>query len=426
MNDDEEDVIDSFDEDVENFDSFDNEGMTLGDALRDKPIIKFAIFGAVILVIILVITFLRSEEEALVSSLPETAEVSSPPGTEEVSQNIRDALEETDQARLEEAERTGGSALPTLIEPPVGTIALPEEEQQEEDPLQRWRRLQQERIQQEAQRIQVAEPRSVTEEVPQENIQALADAMATQMQAILDNSQEDVELTSIQITPDDYLERLAEEAAAEAAEAAANNADTNTGTGADTNNEPRIAEIIIPAGEIEYAQLLLEANSDVPGPVLVRLASGPLRGSRIIGGFEVQGERLTLNFGTLVVDGISQDINAIAIDPQTSLPALSSEVNRRYFTRVVLPAAAAFIEGAAEAIADSGQTTITIDGNATTTTTDTDDVDTEEEIASGIEEAANEISDVLDDAASNTPILVKLNAGTPIGLLFLEPVVQQN
>lgn len=409
MIDDDDDMIEEFDDDIENFDSFDGEGTTLGELLRNNPIVKFTIFGVVIIAVIFVFMYFRSEEPPPLSSMPETSDISSPPGTEDVSQNIREALEETDQQRLEEAERVGGSALPTLIEPPVGTIALPEEEQEEEDPLQRWRRLQQERIQQETQRTQISGPEGIQDEIPQENIEALAEAMATQMQAILDNSQKDVDVRSVQITSDDYLDQFAPEDIPPE----------------DPNAAPKISEILLPAGEIEYAQLLLEANSDTPGPVLAQISSGPLRGSRVLGSFEVQNELLTLTFKTIVMDGISHDINAVAIDPQTSLPGMASEVDRRYFRRIILPAAAAFIEGAAEAVAASGQTTITVSGTQSTATTDTSNTDTEEEISAGIEEAARELGELLDEEASQTRVLVRLRAGVPIGLLFLEPVLKE-
>src|SRR5690606_12018046 len=47
-----------------------------------------------------------------------------------------------------------------------------------------------------------------------------------------------------------------------------------------------IENIIIPAGTIEYAQLVTEANTDAPGPVMAQIASGPLAGARLIGSFQ--------------------------------------------------------------------------------------------------------------------------------------------
>ena len=139
------------------------------------------------------------------------------------------------------------------------------------------------------------------------------------------------------------------------------------------------------AAEIVFAQLLTEANTDSPGPILAEIVSGPLQGNRILGTFEEQGNSLTLNFETLVIDDESIAIDAVALDPETTLPGIATEVDQRYLTRVILPAAAAFIEGAASAIAESGLTTITVEGD--TVSEETEETDTEQEIASGVQEA---------------------------------------
>lgn len=404
-----------FDEDLdlggESFDSFDNKkrfGIDM--SLKDKPVVKVGIIAAVIIVIVGAFLLMRPQVEAPVSSLPEASEVTTAPGTTEISPAIRDAIEEADQQRREEAERTAGSALPTLVEPPIGRIQLPNDEAPEEDPLQRWRRLQQERIDREAERARLLQPENLQDDgVSAEQIKAMADVMSAQMEVILQGRIKPYDVRMMEITDAGYLEELYAE-----------NATPVTAT--DTLAE-RIEEVVLPAGQIVYAQTITEANSDVPGPVLAEIVTGPLRGSRVLGAFKVQEELLVLTFNTIVRDGISTGIDAIALDPGTTLPAMATEVDHRYLKRVVLPAAAAFIEGTAEAIADSGTTTITISGD-TTSSTQSNDTDSGQEVSAGIEEAAGEVSDLLDEEADRTKILVKVHAGTPMGLLFLQPVLK--
>ena len=183
--------------------------------------------------------------------------------------------------------------------------------------------------------------------------------------------------------------------------------------------------ILVPAGDIEYAQLVLEANSDVDGsPVLAYLASGPLSGSKLLGKFEVKDEYLVLTFNTIVTDGIAQSINAVALDPDTTLPALATDVDHHYLTRIILPAAAAFISGFSGAVGDSGSTTVTVDGGAAVESSLAKD--SRQEIFKGLEEAGNKISEIIDDKAKNTDPTVKVAAGTPMGILFLEPVTDEN
>ena len=430
----EDDGFDEFDEsgfeEEDSFDDFsDGKETTLADAIREKPIFKVGIVIGILLLLFIVFSFFSESSDVDPSTVPKPSEVAVAPGTQDVPDNIRAAIEESDEQRRELAEQTGQSALPTLIEPPSRQLELEQSDLEEEDPLQRWRALQQERLKKEQQDTNFIDQNAVDTSISDEDLRALADAMAAQMQAILENQNTPV-YQSKKITSDNYLEILEQEelAAAEALNGSVNNRGGFNGQSLDGGNEvareQRIAEIIIPAGEIEYAQLLLEANSDLPGPVLARISGGPLNGSRVLGAFSVVGENLTLEFNTLVKDGISQPIQAIAINPSTSLPGLSTDVDHRYFTRVVLPAAAAFIEGTAEAFSQNSQTTVNVQEGGTTAQTD-NDLDIEQEIASGVEEAANEIGSLLDEKANSTQVLVRIRAGTPIGLLFVEPVLKE-
>ena len=436
-NDDQFEDEDGFEDDdfdgEESFDDFDDgKETTLADAIREKPLFKVGIIVGVLILIFVLFAFFTGGDEPAVSSVPNPSDVAVAPGTQDVPDNIRAAIEESDEQRRELAEQTGQSAVPTLIEPPSQQLELDNNNLEEEDPLQRWRALQQERLAKED-----ADTRFIDQEEPDtafsvEDIQALADAMAAQMQAILENKGE-AQYASIDITPAEYLEQLkAEKEGIELDENGAPIPSTISDgqisgltTTPNANGDVEVLEILVPAGEIAYAQLLLEANSDVQGPVLARIAGGPLSGSKAIGTFSTQNELLVLTFNTLVQDGISKPINAIAVNPSTSLTGLVSKIDRRYFTRVILPGAAAFIQGTAEAIAASGQTTITINGTGATTTQSDIDLDSDEEISAGIEEAATALGQVLQQRANNTQPLLRIYAGTPIGLLFLEPVLKE-
>lgn len=404
---------DGLDVDDEEFGDFDQGGQTLGDLWRNNPLIKV---GAIVLagaaVIFVLYAFSGQEDPLGQSYVGSASDVSAPPGTEEVSPAYREAVTERNEAEIERAEREGTSALPTPIDPPVGTVPLLEEEEQQEDPLARWRQLQEERLRRELERQQDVQPVEPVEQVDLERIQNMSARMAEQMQAILESTGE-AQVQHMTMTSPQWLEdlRAAEEEARaeqEAAEAAA---------AAEAEEEDTV---IFPAGQIAYAQLLTEANTDVPGPVLAQIVAGPLKGARLLGDFQEQNELITLNFNTLVLDDESIGVDAIALDPDTTLPGIATDVDRRILQRVMLPMAAAFVEGAAEAIAESGRTTVTIQGE--TVSEQTQEADTEEEIASGIEEAGQELRSILDEMADDIEVLVRIEAGTPLGILFLEPV----
>lgn len=405
-----------FDDDdalTEDSTSFDENGAgtnTLGDLWRNNPMVKVgiilaagaAIFGAIIL-------FGGDKEKSAPSMVQGANDVSSPPATEEVSEAYKQAIDEFNQTETETARATGGSVLPVPVSTPLERLEEPEENTTEEDPLQRWRALQQERLQNETTQRQTVETAAAPDTSAHDNtVQALAEIMSQQMQAILE-SQSQSTINYRPMTGPDWLEEQQAQAAAEAA-------------AADTGEIEEEIEVLVPAGEIVYAQLITEANSDAPGPVLAQIASGPLTGSRILGDFQVQKELLTLNFTTVVIDGESIGVDGVALDPETTLPAMATDVDHHYFERIILPAAAAFVEGTAEAVADSGLTTVTIQGE--TVTESSSDASNDQEIASGIDEAGQELGDILDDMADDIEVTVRIESGTPLGILFLAPVTR--
>jgi intracellular multiplication protein IcmE len=209
-------------------------------------------------------------------------------------------------------------------------------------------------------------------------------------------------------------EKKAKDAQASATAAAANAATDNS----------KVVEIIVPAGTIAYAQLITQANTDSPGPVLAQIMSGPLSGDRILGSFKATDNYLVLSFDTVVIDGISHTIDAIALDPNTANPGIVSNIDHRYLERVVLPAAAAFIEGIGSAVADSGNTNVSVSGD--TVVSNTQKLDSKQQLYKGIEKGASKIGDILDKNGSDTKPLITVDPGTAMGILFTSPVTKDN
>lgn len=403
---------DAFDE----FDEGDEGGGTLGELVQSSPLVKIGvIFGAAALIFGTIILF-GGEEEAVTRSQVSTApEMTQAPGTEAASPAYLDAIQDVNQSNLETAMREGSSSIPIPIEPPVGRVEVVNEDEDQEDPLQRWRRLQDERLQQEIQSRKVVEPTTLPDDNTQSDaINALAEAMQAQMQSVLEGRGEYM-LASMTITSPDILEPAEEES--EQAGTAGDGGDTANGG---IEEVPEI--IVVPAGEIAYAQIITEANSDIPGPVLGQIVSGPLSGSRVLGDFSVENDLISLRFNTVVVDGISYQIDTIALDPATTLPGMATDVDHRYLRRVLLPTAAAFIEGAAEAITDTGRTNVSVSGDVVAE--ETEGTDSREQIASGIEEASSQLSEIIEEMNENVEPLIIIRAGTPMGLLFIEPMTR--
>ena len=62
-------------------------------------------------------------------------------------------------------------------------------------------------------------------------------------------------------------------------------------------------------------------NSDLPGPVLAQVLSGPFTGGRFIGKITVNQDCqcLIIDFKTVVKDTVSYKIDAVALDENTTL-----------------------------------------------------------------------------------------------------------
>lgn len=407
------------DSDFSEFDTIDNRSGAAGGAWKNNPMVKIGlVVGAFAAIIGSIILFGGSEEKAPPSVVPSgQSDLKATPGEDKLNDAMVDAYKELNQERQEDAIRTGGSMIPVPIDPPQERVELQSEQAAAEDPLNVWRRMQEERLRtQQQQQAAVAEDpkKQAAETARNQAVQSLAQAMSNQMSQILATKQIR-NLKQMTVTDPKLLEEQRKQELLEAQ------------TAGNVDAVPQTVNVIIPAGTVEYAQLLIEANSDVEGPVVALVVTGPYAGSRILGSFEREADYLVISFNVLVKDGISVPVKAIALDPDTTLPALATEVDHRYFQRVILPAAAKFVEGMGSAIAETGGSNTSVSVNDTTVVEDeSEEPDTREEFYKGVEEAAGKVSELLDDQASEVETLVIVKAGTPMGILFTLPVTDKD
>ncbi|MGH1403880.1 MAG: hypothetical protein ACRBDL_06520 [Alphaproteobacteria bacterium] len=420
MNDDlDEEIIGADD----GFDEF-SQKSNLGDAIQQNPAVKIGVVVAAVVVIVGVAFMFGGEGTTeRQSSMPAGSDVTSVPGTsEEVDPAYIEAVEQQNEEDLDLAIREGRSTIPVPIETPTTRLELPEVQEENEDPLHRWRQLQEERVQREMKRKEVdVEPVTVLNaEQQNESIKKLSQSMVQQMQSVLGaNNQKNRFKTNTYIS---YDEEGGDGNGGSGSRGASNGGGRGGINGFTAENEE---EVIIPAGNIYYGQTMLQANSDVPNVVLVRVVSGPLKGWKLLGSFQVMSdvEMLAITFNTAVNDeGKQLQISAVMLDPSTSLPAMRTDVDHRYMRRILLPAAAAFIEGYAEAFGETEESVIIVGDTVVTTEEETT---TEQEVSLGIEEMASDISDIIDDIA-DVPVRIVIDAGTPIGIFFTQNVTDKD
>jgi intracellular multiplication protein IcmE len=460
----------------------DDEGsqkQNLKQILEQNPSLKF--FGLVAGGAVLLISFMvfggdskgPSDEE--VSAIGGSSTVSQAPGTAALPPAYEEAVRQANKSNADLQAAIGGSSIPTPIAKPTERIEAPVQEETGSDPLSEWRRQAEAR---KAEREQTEEMRRAAGAVPSlpvtprqragnmpslptgsgygrttgigggeqvpaqqyqqagqylppqqqqqpqhpplplvasnEQITQISQGLMQQLQTVLEaQTLKDSPVIRMNIEPGYNMQKHFPPEPTPAAIAAART------TAAQQAAASVVRKPIIPAGTIAYAQILTEANSDVPGPVLAEIASGPLAGGRALGTFQRAEEHLTLQFNMIIKDGVEYAAQGVALDPGTTLPGVASDVNNHYITRVMLPAAASFISGFAEAATQKDTTTVV--SNGTVVTDSTTDLDTGEELLKGVNEGAQKVSEIIDDNAER-PITVRVYAGTRIGILFVSSV----
>lgn len=422
---------------------------------RKNPSLKvFAAVAGVVLFSITVWAFSGGEEAAKPdeqSVVATAGDVSQPPGTAELPPAYEEAVRQATEQRIQDALQTGGSALPTPIARPAERIEAPVQIE-EQDPLSEWRREAETRR---AERKKQAEEKQVEEKAPEpvapaptivqplpvapmieqvqavpvtpvqpppplpteptpDQVQAYAQALSQQLGTVLETK---VPKESVLIKMG--IEQNNNASAGTGATAQAQPASYNNATAATASSDAPKAKPIIPAGTIAYGQTLIAADSDVPGPVLVEVASGPLAGGRAIGSFQVAEDKLVLQFNRIVKDGVEYQINAYALDPGTTLTGMSTDVDHHYWSRIILPGAARFVQGFAQAATQQDNQVVVTNG--TVVTSNQNDLDVTEQVLSGLNAAGQRASQVIQEDAER-PITVRLAMGTRIGLLFTESV----
>jgi intracellular multiplication protein IcmE len=422
-NQDEEDVFEDMED--EEFQDFEESEGTLGDLWRNSPLLKLGVvFGGVIIVVVALI-ILGGGKEEIVSDVGRGMDRNQLPGEAELSPDMQGRIIESNEQDFRQQEAIGGSSVPISTQTPTTNDFGDDQGEGDtlEDPLDVWRNQsldetiredKQEPQPIEAEPIVAVQPQPVMPQPDPEMIGNLAGLMAAQMQQIL---------AGHAIQPPRHMTVTAE-TFLDDNNGSGNGFAGDNGGGSDEEDESLDPPMrtLVPAGTVVYAQTLTEANTDAPGPVLAQILNGKLKGSRILGTFDETEVFLIIRFDQVVVDGESIGVNGIALDTETTLTGVATDIDRRYIRRVVLPAAAAFIEGLGSAIADTGSTNVTVNGE--TVTTEQDDLDTREELFKGVEAASEELGGFMREEGDRIRPMIKVAAGTPIGILFTAPVMQ--
>lgn len=184
---------------------------------------------------------------------------------------------------------------------------------------------------------------------------------------------------------------------------------------------------IIKTGDILFAVMDTAVNSDEPGPILATIVSGKLKGTKLIGSFNLpsNANKMVITFNTMSIPGASKttSISAYAIDPDTARTALSSKTNHHYMMRYGALFASSFLEGFGNAF-QSANTTVTVGGTGggnNVTVSNGVGRSTLENAVIGLATVGKTWGQQAQQIF-NTPTTVEVYAGSPLGILFTQDV----
>jgi intracellular multiplication protein IcmE len=366
----------------------------------------------------------------------DTKNVKAIPGKDNPDSAYKKAVETKNAQRAEVAAQTGGSAIPT----PIATgkdqgLPIPQAGgRTAADPLQEWKNnVQARKIRSEEANIeddmatappqpelvplvQPVHPQAVVKMDPQ-----VAAALSAQMRTII-ATQRPGHARIMSITPQKSAWDVAQDVKKKlAAGTTGGTAGGGAGGGAAGGQASAAAQkkIIMSAGQIFYAQLLLELNSDIPSPAMATVMSGPFAGGRAIGSMSKKDDYLVISFNRIVKDDVNYRISGIALDEATTLPAIPGEVDHHYFNRLILPAAAKFVASYTDSLAQTGTTTTTTSGGGVATAQPKPTV--KESLNKGLAGVGNTLSEFMTEGAKKD-ITVRVTRGATMGVMLLDAV----
>lgn len=202
------------------------------------------------------------------------------------------------------------------------------------------------------------------------------------------------------------------------------NQDSDQQSRSETNTESNQAGISasqcppyqIRSGSQELATTDLALNSDVGGPVSITLRSGKHRNAKLFGEFERAGDWLRIKLNRMSYGDETYDINAIALDAETTLNAVEGKVNRHVMYRYGWWGFGTILKAIGKgAEMNSDTRTVVSDG---TVIQDTQS-DSEREVRIMLGQFGQDLGGVMQDRL-NRPITVTKNVGDEIGVYFLE------
>jgi len=182
--------------------------------------------------------------------------------------------------------------------------------------------------------------------------------------------------------------------------------------------------VLMPALRWSMAQTVVATETGPDGnggQVIVEMTSGPLNHARLLGTAQRRGDLMGVSLTQLSWQGKTLPVDAVLVSPETRETAVASSVDHHYGARLLYPSLAAIASGVGQAVALSGSVqSNSLYGNTSVYR----NLNPEQIAALGVGAVGNNLQGVLNEMAPKGPT-VKLDAGVPVGVMFLKDVVDK-
>lgn len=349
------------------------------------------------------------------------------------------SVKNTNEKQAVQAMQTGSSYVPTITSASVNNAASLDEiaRRQQQEAEEKAKKEAEIKKAEEEERLRM-EDEAKKQQALIESQKPVVATQATDVQPVTQMAQAPVQAQNKKYTDDDYMliatlssnwqykKPASEYDYAKQKLPTQNNGASsfaNSGNNANANlnnavNTPPLAK----AGTIYNGIIETAVNSDEDSPVLARIVSGPLKGTRLIGTFKNLGEKVALVFTTANIPNLDKTvkINAYAIDTNTSRTAMADDVNHHYFLRYGVLLATSFVTGYAQALQQNNQTTTVNPLTGALISVPNGNQSAKDINRQALGQVGTQVASDVKQQYNNLKPTIYVNSGTAIGVLLMD------
>lgn len=188
-----------------------------------------------------------------------------------------------------------------------------------------------------------------------------------------------------------------------------------------------VDRMLIPAGAQVAAVVDSAVDSDnANSKVVVHVPAGRYAGAQLLaGGAQLAGDGVSIHFTMLIWNHACYKADAWAQNPATHQSSVASDVNNRYFTRIIIPALAHGIGQVGQLYEDANTQILSTEYGEVTANTDSPDAQAVTGVVVG--GMADKVGQVMEQDAAKLPVKqVTVNRGDTISILFTSPVMDSD